>query len=96
MYFYFENGRKETEALITGFSYDPKREMYVLAVLGIGSDGISFSEPGKVWLADQELQTIMDYESLEFPHNLIGRRMMLSEQEKGGEGHEKVEKEAQV
>ena len=35
MYYYFENGRKETEAMITGFSYDPKREMYVLAVLFI-------------------------------------------------------------
>ena len=33
MLFYINDGRKETEALITGFSYDPKREMYVLAVL---------------------------------------------------------------
>lgn len=96
MLYFFEDGRKETEALITGFSYDPKREMYVLAVLGIGSDGISFSEPGKVWLRDQEIHAVMEYESLEFPHNLIGRRMMLSEQEKGGEDHEKAEKEAQV
>ena len=78
MVFWFEDGRKLTEALVTGITYDQDKEMYVLSVLGIGSDGISYTEPGKAWFDDEDFCDLMDSDELEFPHDIVGRKLRLA------------------
>lgn len=78
MVFFFEDGRKLTEALVTGIAYDQDKEMYVLSVLGIGSDGISYTEPGKAWFDDDDFSDLMDSDELEFPHDIVGRKLRLA------------------
>ena len=78
MVFYFEDGRKLTEALVTGIAYDQEQEMYVLSVLGIGRDGISYTEPGKAWFDDEDFTDLMESDELEFPHDIVGRKLKLT------------------
>lgn len=78
MVFWFEDGRRLTEALVTGIAYDRDKEMYVLSVLGIGSDGISYTEPGKAWFDDDDFSDLMNSDELEFPHEIVGRKLRLA------------------
>lgn len=78
MVFYFEDGRKLTEALVTGIAYDQDKEMYVLSVLGIGSDGISYTEQGTAWFDDEDFHDLMESGELEFPHDIVGRKLRLA------------------
>lgn len=78
MVFFFEDGRKLTEALVTGIAYDQDQEMYVLSVLGIGSDHISYTEPGKAWFDDDDFSDLMESDELEFPHDIVGRKLKLA------------------
>lgn len=78
MVFWFDDGRKLTEALVTGIAYDQDKEMYVLSVLGIGSDGISYTEPGKAWFDDDDFSDLMNSDELEFPHDIVGRKLRLA------------------
>ena len=77
VYILFAEGRKLTEALVTGITYDPDKEMYLLSVLGIGRDGISYTEPGKAWFDDDDFSDLMNSDELEFPHDIVGRKLRL-------------------
>lgn len=78
MVFFFEDGRRLTEALVTGIAYDQDQEMYVLSVLGIDSDCISYTEPGKAWFDDDDFCDLMESDELEFPHDIVGRKLKLA------------------
>ncbi len=78
MVFWFDDGRKLTEALVTGIAYDQDKEMYVLSVLGIGSDGISYTESGKAWFDNDDFSDLMNSDELEFPHDIVGRKLRLA------------------
>lgn len=77
MFFWFENGCKLTEALVTALQYDQIKEMYELTVLGLDKDGFSYTEPGKAWFMDEDFEDLIASGELEFPHEIIGRRIML-------------------
>ena len=78
MTFLFENGCQRTEALVTALIYDQDREVYELTVLGLGRDGFSYTEPGKVWFyLEEDFNSLMESGDMEFPQEIIGRRIRL-------------------
>lgn len=77
MVFYFENDRRMTEALVTGITYDKEKELYELSILGIGNDKISYTEPGKAWFDDEDFEALISNGELEFPHEIVGRKIKL-------------------
>lgn len=86
MYFHFENGTEETEALIVGIDFDERIDMYYLNLLGISVRHCKYTEPGNAWLDEEEIDNLMESAMLEFPHDLVGRRIKLvssAAQEKG-------------
>ena len=78
MFFWFEDDRKMTEALVTGITYDQDKEMYVLSVLGIGRDRISYTEPGTAWFDDEDFLNLMESDELEVPQEIVGRKLKLA------------------
>lgn len=77
MFFRFENNCQSTEALITALKYDKIKAMYEITVFGLDRDGFSYTEPGKAWFDDEEFDELTGSQELEFPHNIIGRKMKL-------------------
>ena len=62
------------------FVRDPRELALKLADrdYGIGSDGISYTEPGKAWFDDEDFCDLMDSDELEFPHDIVGRKLRLA------------------
>ncbi len=77
MCFLFENGCELTEALVTALKYDNVKAMYELTVLGLDDDGFSYTQPGKAWFDDEDFDDIMADGELEFPHEIVGRKLKL-------------------
>lgn len=77
MYFIFENGCQLTEALVTALKYDSVKAMYELTVLGLDEDGFSYTKPGKAWFDDEDFDALMADGELEFPHEIVGRKLKL-------------------
>lgn len=75
--FNFENGCYNARAIITSVGYDELRDMYELALLGVGSDGCSFTNPGKAWMDKEDLAELMKPKNLERPQQLCGMQMMV-------------------
>lgn len=80
--FYFENGCYNAKAIITSVVYDKFRDIYELALLGVGSDGCSFTNPGKAWLNKADLDELMSPKNIESPQQLCGMQMMVVVDEK--------------
>lgn len=75
MMFLFDDGRRVTEALVTGISLDLDNHLYIFTVLGLDQDRINYTEPGKAWIRDDELQDILDSDAIKNPHDIVGRKM---------------------
>lgn len=77
MYFRFSSGVTQTEALVTGMTFDKEGEQYKLALLGIGDDRISYSVPGTAWFDAEDFDELVESDALEFPHDLVGRKLII-------------------
>ena len=77
MYFNLDNGARRTEALVTAITYDRYKEMYCLAVLGMDGTGYNYTVKGEAWFDDEDFDALVKSGELEFPHNLIGRKIKL-------------------
>lgn len=66
-----------TEAIITAVRYDRDVYTYELSLLGIGDDGFSYTNPGKMWLDEDDLRVLMREKELEFPQELCGMRVRI-------------------
>ena len=92
MYFRFENDSKLTEALVTGMKYHEDEKVYELAVLGLGNDGISYTETGTAWFESEDFDELIDAGEFEFPHEIIGRKLKLvANGIKGYDFHEELD-----
>lgn len=77
MYFIFENDCKLTEALVTALKYDNVKSMYEITVLGLDKDGFSYTQPGRAWFDDEDFEDMMNAGELEFPHEIVERKLKL-------------------
>lgn len=75
--FLFKQPCNATRALITSVKYDQYMQMFELELLGVGSDSFNFTNPGKAWMDDDDLQELMNTREVEFPQQLCGMQLMF-------------------
>lgn len=75
--FFFEQPCDDTRAIITSVKYDQYMQIFELELLGVGTDGFNFTNPGKAWMDDDDLQELMNTGELEFPQQLCGMQLMF-------------------
>ncbi len=75
--FLFKQPCNATRVLITSVNYDQYMQMFELELLGVGSDGFNFTNSGKAWMDDDDLQELMNTREVEFPQQLCGMQLMF-------------------
>jgi len=75
--FYFENECYNAKTVITSVVYDKISDIYELTLLGVGSDGCSFTNPGKAWMDKADLAELMKPKNIDNPQQLCGMQMMV-------------------
>ena len=76
--FLFDFPQNQIRALITSVTYDSSDDLFVLSLLGTGSDGFNFTNQGTAWLDEEDIQTLMQNSEVEFVQELCGMQLMIT------------------
>ena len=74
-----------TEAIITSIQFDRSIELYELALLGLDEDEKNFTNPGKAWMDQGDIEDLAKSGNLDSVQELVGIRIMFISNAYNGE-----------